>query len=77
MTLLQYSCSHLRFILDERDKWIRRCNRERWTTDEKLNDMKERCPNVYAVYQSDRESCGTTQCKDDFVAPGGDAADDA
>jgi hypothetical protein len=65
MTLLEHSCSHLLFILEKRDKWVRRCGRERWTADEKM----ERCPVFFAVYDQDRKTCGTSRCKMDFNSP--------
>lgn len=69
MTLLQHACSHLRFVLDERVKWVRQCNRKRPMPNGTANIQYEQCPNFFAVYKPGRESCGTRQCKENFDAP--------
>jgi hypothetical protein len=68
MTLLQHSCSHLHFILDERDQWVRRCHRGRWESVRRQNAQRQRCPVFFAVYdqESNPMSCGTSHCKTHF-----------
>jgi hypothetical protein len=65
MTLLEHSCSHLLFILDQRDRWIRRCHRET----RRDGDATERCPVFFAVFKPKRKTCGTSRCKMLFDSP--------
>ena len=62
MTLLEHSCSQLLSVLDERDRWIRRCRKDRWNEDL----MWQRCPVLFAVYYPKGKTCGTTLCKKNF-----------
>ncbi|MGC9985064.1 MAG: hypothetical protein ABSF35_15730 [Polyangia bacterium] len=68
MTLLQHACSHLRFIIDERDQWVRRCHRGAWNLTPQHEDTRERCPVFFAVYDRDQDPrfCGTSYCKVHF-----------